>query len=292
MGRRLLWVAVLAAAACEFGVSKDERPRGPPVMLSFEVVDQTGAPVATMGAQPGVHTPVSPRVSLVARFDRLLDGAAIEDTSGMTPVGRDVATVTWTGGRPPAGSIATQVTYVPNGDAKFHLIYPPGPQLLISAAPTLPSGAQIDVILDRARLRSKDGEGPLRSAEGVADHLTFLTLPFSASVTPAPGEMAGMPAPSAMLGATEPITVRFSNLPAAEAPRWFTVTLTDPGGGPTPAALAVTPDPADPMTFALSSPAGAWPAGATVELSIDPTTSDLFGAPITGATTARFVVAP
>ena len=54
---------------------------GPPVILSFGLVDATGSPVE-LTSEAGVVA-ASPLVHFVATFDRLLDAASLEDEAGV-----------------------------------------------------------------------------------------------------------------------------------------------------------------------------------------------------------------
>jgi hypothetical protein len=291
----ILWLgSLLTVPACH----EIEGPKpGAPVMSAFDVVDPTGMPVV-LTADGGAAL-VSPRVQFVARFDRLLDGDLLEDVSDAGVTGKaGVAVISGgVGGASPQAS----VVYIPNGDADFKLLFAPGPQLVITPVPTLPSGSTVTITLDKARFRSKGGQGPYQPAAGVADVLTFTTEPFAASISA--GDAAAATPPSADAGAdagaaaslmpSAPITVAFSNLPQDGVASHITVLVIDATGQPVPdAAAAAMPSEMDPALWVVAPKAAGWPAGAAVTITVDAATKDALGMPIAAAAVAAFTVAP
>lgn len=281
-GTQVVTLALCAAiAACQ----KIEEPKpGAPVLVAFDVIDPSGAvmPLVADGGQ----VLVPPRAHVLARFDRLLDGARLESVTDAGVTGKPGVAIITATGQPQAA-----ISYIPNGDANFGLLFPPGPQLIVTPIPTFPAGTTITVTLDKTLIVSKRGEGPYQPAPGVADGLTFTTAPFAAAITAgdgAPGD-GGLP----QLAANAPVTIVFNNLPEAAIASRFMVVVTDATGQPL--ANAAAPPAAsemDPATWVVLPTGGAWPAGARVSVSVDAAAQDALGMPITAAATNTFAVSP
>lgn len=280
----LLWLSALAPAGC----NDIEGPKpGAPVLAAFDVVDPAGMPVALTG--DGAAALVSPRSHFALRFDRLLDGDLLEPTGDGGVMGAaGVAIIT------APGSPRASVVYVPNGDSDFKLLFAPGPQLLITPIPTLPSGSTVTVALDKSKFRGKDGLGPYVVAPGISDGVSFATAPFAASISA--GETGGAAdAGPAGLAALAAVTVVFNNLPQEGVAAHITVQVSPAGGGPsamTDAAAAPAPSEMDPAIWTVSPKAARWPAGATVTVTVDATAKDALGMPIAAPAMAVFTVLP
>lgn len=281
------FVSAVAVAAAMLtvggGCSRDETVATfAPVLLSFAAIDPTGTPIST--SADGGRVPISPRVTFVARFDRLLDGDELEtvDDAGVATGLPGVVAIS------PAGPSA-QVSYVPNGDATWNLVFPPGPALTISPSPTLPSAATVTLTLDHSKLRSKAGE-PFSVAGDASDTISFDTLPFTATFGPSAIETdGGAPA----LPRTTPITIVFSNLTAGDVVAHIHVAVIDGAGAAiTGGALDPIAGMDDPATFIVAPQGGSWPAGATVSVDLDVGAKDALGVPLATAQNATFTVEP
>ncbi|HEY0713585.1 MAG TPA: hypothetical protein VGF45_12980, partial [Polyangia bacterium] len=276
------------AAGCE----KTEGPRpGAPVLVSLDVFDASGMPVALTADGGPVLVP--PRSHVVALFDRLLDGSRLESVTDAGTSGKPgVVALAATGG---AAQPQASLVYVPNGDTKFRLLFAPGPQLVVTPVPTLPAGASISLTLDKTQLVSKRGEGPCTTAPGVPDVLTFTTAPFAAVIEPGPPPPMSMPAPGSPLplAANAPLTIVFNNLPEAAIADRIVVTVTDSAGQTlVDGAAPAVPSEMDPATLLVLPKTGAWPAGARVAVTVNATAKDALGMPIAAAAVETFVVGP
>jgi hypothetical protein len=325
MPRALVGV-ILLGAGCE---PKSSVKTGAPELTSFQVIDpSTGGPIELTGDAAVASVP--PRVRLLAVFDRILDGPAIELVSDGGVSGRPgVATISATPMSPTA-----DVVYFPNG-AKESLIYPLlgvplGPSLTINPNPTLPAGATITVTLDKTKVRSKagepfTGEGPLK--DGV---LTFQTDPLAAAFAiperPDPGTDAGtdddaaidagLPvadvdadldallaeagAPADDGGAPEPPTGPSPTTADAHVNVSFNnlmaettaamITVSRNGTALPAAEYTVTPDMMDPTVFVVA-PATTWTAGATFTVTVAAEAADVMGSTLGSAASASFIPA-
>jgi hypothetical protein len=289
-----LLAVVLWAGGTACG-EKDPTKTGAPVLQSFTVVDHTGSPVM-VGGDGGMAT-ISPRVHFVLRFDRLLDGARLEDVSGSAPVGNPGVVSLIAPGMP-----QTQASYVPNGDGAFALLFPSGPQVMVTPAPTLPSGATVTATIDKTKIFAKDGAGPFISAPGVAETISFATLPFSADIAvagappyepdPSAPDAGGPDAGVAIIAADAVVNVVFSNIPQAEIKSHIRVIVTDAAG-----ALVLPESPAqaseeDPVLFAIAPPEAGWPRGGAITVIVDAGAADALGVPIPAEARAYFSVEP
>jgi hypothetical protein len=252
-------------------------------MVSLDVIDATGMPVAL--SADGGPVVVSPRVHVVALFDRLLDGDRLESVTdaGISGIAGIVAL---TGPGQPQASIA----YIPNGDTTFKLLFAPGPQLVVTPVPTLPAGANITLTFDKSRLVSKRGEGPCTTAAGVPDVLTFTTAPFGATISAgAPAPVPGSPLP--LVAPAAPILVVFNNLPEAAIADHIVVEVNDGAGQKlVDVAAPAVPSAMDPATMVVSPKAGVWPDGARVTVTVNAAAKDAVGMPLAAAAMGIFVV--
>lgn len=291
-----LWMGI-AATGCT--PSNKVKP-GQPELVSFGVVGPAG-PVELTG-----DTPVPPLATFFAVFDRLLDASAIEtiDDAGITP-NAGVAIIETEG-----MSVDSSVLYVPNGDAKFTLIYPPGPSITITPVNGLPSASMVTVSLSPDHVRSHDQTQPFKAAEDVPETLSFTTEPLMVTIeVPAPepvdsgmeadggdadGGVDGGMAPT-VTPAVDPdyvVNVAFNNQTADETEAAIAVTATV---GATPVAnLGATVARAmdSQSAWTVSPPATGWPAGATVTVTVGAAAADKFGKTLGTAATATLTVKP
>ncbi len=293
-----LWLG--AATGCT--PSNKVKP-GQPVMLSFGVVDPTGVPVE-LETEAG-PTLVPPLSTFHAVFDRLLDPTVIEELTDGGPVGAaGVGVIDWAG-RP----VANSGKYTPNGDAKFTLIYAPGPSVDVLPDEGLPSDAMLTVSLNPEHVRSHDQKEAFKADDGVVDTLTFTTEPLAVAIAvPAPeapdggvDEDAGMDVDGGAAPGVAPpvesdfaVAITFNNQTAAATVDAIKVAATV-GGAPValPAAeVQATQDPANAALWTVSPPTGGWPAGAVVTVTVDTTAADKFEKTLGAAVTATFTVKP
>lgn len=316
--RALLAAGGLAAGFALPGCDPDNNVApGAPQLVSFGAVDSTGAAL-DLGAPDGGVPVVTPLAHFVAVFDRLLDPTPLASITDAGVTGKPGAVLV----EAPGFVIPADITYVPNSDEIYTLIFPPGPQVIAQPTPSLPSGAQITVRLQSGLLLSKDGRLGAVARPGVADTLRFATTPFDVTLAvPAPdldggvaetadagsaedgGDMttdAAAPetdagVPSGPLGRADSafvVKATFTNYPGADIAAHAHVVITDASGAPVPTpALAVAADPADATTLTIAPAMGAaWPPGATVTVTIDATAADGFGVALGRAVAASFVV--
>ena len=212
-------------------------------------------------------------MAVIAVFDRLLDTAPFEmgDASGLT----DVVTADAT----PATDLLTDYSATGARDGFIFNLFGPaffgnfrgnGPSLFSAPQPEFPSGATVTISLDAQKVRAKDGTTPF-TGDGLlqAGQLVFTMAPFAASVT-APADAAMDPA----------VTVAFTN-------------FADPTGHITATAngttVAVDIESGDGgATFTVKPKAGTWPAGATIVVTVDATTTNLIGQMVAAAASATF----
>ncbi len=275
VGRLVAAAAALAAVGCD---PDQGPPAGAPVLLGVDVVDATGAPVMM---DPAAPMPMSARVHFVFRFDRLLDPELIEEIVDGKPVGSGEVAKIEAPGEPDA-----QVTYIPNGDAKHKLLFASGPALVVTPSPTLPSGADIKVSLNKDHVQSRGGSAFVAAA-GVSDQLSFPTEPFAASIV-ATGATTGQP-----IEKKTSLSVTFNNLPAEDIIDRVLVQVFDAAGQPLPEVQTdVTADAMDPTRLVIAPSSGSWPAGAKVTVTVDGKASDALGMQMSERTEQSFEVGP
>jgi len=215
---------------------------------------------ATMGAWN--CDPFANVTAVIAVFDRLLDTAPFEP--GDAPV-TGVMTTSATGGSP---AVPIGADYSSTGDATgliFNLFGPAffgnfradGPSLFGVADPEFPSGAVVMVSLQADKVHAKDGKTPYTgSGQLLGGTLVFTMAPFAAALAP----------PDAMAMDPTAVTISFTNM----APNPMAhVTATANGA---PITVVVMGDAGS--TFTVT---GAWPAGATIVVTVDATTPNLLG---------------
>jgi hypothetical protein len=270
---------LLNAGGCD--PSHDVKP-GPPELQSFSVIDNATGSELDIGGDAGLIA-VPGFVHLTALFDRLLDPTTVTSLDGGVDFGADVDTIAVTPALPAGVSVTYTSIYTPNGGPKTiapavpdggpaipgGLYYGPGPSITTTADPTFPSGATITATLDKSKVRSKKGEPFAGDAQ-----ITFQTLPFAASIAvpmgdadPDAGADAGAPLVKPEMQA---VTIAFTNLPGAKIADHITVTA----GGVAFADVTV----ATAQTSVTITPNTAWPAGSTIEVTVDATAADALGA--------------
>lgn len=261
-------------------------PPGPPVLLSFSVIDNaTGAPLDL--TSDGAVIQVSGFVHLNAIFDRLLDPISVTALDGGVDNGTDVVSGSYAPALPVGSSVTLTSIYTPNGDPVQHLVFSAGPSITTMASPTFPSNSTVTVQLDKTRIRSKKGDPFTGDGNLASGQLVFHTLPFDASITvpmadpdPDAGADAGTPPVAPMMQAA---TIGFTNVPGSDIATHVTVTangtaftdvvITTGGSGAT--AVDVAPN-------------TTWPPNATIVITVDATATDAVGVAIDAAASASF----
>jgi hypothetical protein len=215
--------------------------------------------------------------AVIAVFDRLLDTAPFEP--GTAPVA-GVMTTSATGGSPTADVLADySSTGNPNG-LVFNLYGPffgnfrgDGPSLFGVPQPEFPSGATVMVSLQADKVHAKDGKIPYEgSGQLLGGTLVFTTAPFAAVL--APPDMMAMD-PTA-------VTITFTNMVANPKAH---VSATANGA---PIAVEVAGDDGASSYPVTPAAGGNWPAGATIVVTVDATTTNLLGQTIAAAATVTF----
>jgi antitoxin (DNA-binding transcriptional repressor) of toxin-antitoxin stability system len=257
------WIVPLVVLV---GCGSDANPP-PPQLVSF-LVQVPGEPdVDLLAPADGGVPAVSGAASFKLVFNQLLDGDKIEDATGaMVTPKTDVGSIVWTGAPAGAPAITAATTYDPSGAAGINQ---PAPKVFITPSPGLPSGAQLQVKLDRSKVVGKKGApfvGP--------DTQMVTTQPFSASAS----VMAGQVVPGDVQ-----LQVTFTNVPAMNAGEHIVLT-----SGGMPVMTLVTPDPADPRKLTVAPTT--WTTGASYTLTVDKDVADLFGVKAAEALSVSFSV--
>jgi hypothetical protein len=217
--------------------------------------------------------PLTNVAGVIAVFDRLLDTAPLDpgDAAGVT----GLMTVDAAG----APDIMISSDYSSSGNAKG-LVFPlfgaayfgnfraNGPSLFGAPDPEFPSGATIMLSLNGEKVRAKDGKTAfIGNGLLLGGTLVFTTAPFSASLSK----------PDATAMDPNAVTLAFTNF--APDP---TAHLTAKANGTVIMITAASSDGGS--TWSITPMAGgAWPAGATIEISLDATTPNLLGQTIAAA---------
>ena len=306
--RCLLAVAPLWAAACE---PSNRVPAGPPKLVEVLALDpMTVNPDASGAATVQDGTAVYPVTPITLIFDRLLDPDAIEtvvpdpvtgmDTFkvnlGIATIQSPVATVAQDG-------MAFTVDYTPNGDSKFALVFSKGPALMLNVLNGLPAASLVTVFLDPNKVRSRDqmhpfvvatdgltAPAPTPTAAGVAA-ATFQTEPVTATITlPPPPDPMAEPLPPPTAAPDYVVPVVFNVVPPMDADTHIQVTGTSSGVPIAALGATVAADPTNRLGFTVSPPAGGWPVGAVVTVTVDATFADPYGVALGTPATASFTV--
>jgi hypothetical protein len=256
------WISLAVLVGC----GSDANPP-PPELVSFLVQVPGETDLDLLAPPDGGVTAVSGIASFRAVFSQLLDGDKIEDATGpMLKPRTDVASIVWTGAPAGAPAITAATTYDPAGGAGINQ---PRPKIFITASPGLPSGAQLQVKLDRSKVVGKKGApfvGP--------DTQMVATQPFSASAS----VMAGQVVPGDVQ-----LQVTFTNVPAMNVGQHIQLT-----SGGMPVMAQVMPDAMDPRKVTVAPMA--WTPGASYTLTVDKDAADLFGVKVTEALLVTFSI--
>jgi hypothetical protein len=166
------------------------------------------------------------------------------------------------------------------------LVYSPGPSIATTAMPTFPSGSTITATMSKTKVRSKKGEPFTGEGDLANGKLMFQTLPFSVAIgvpmgdaNPDAGADAGPPPVSPMMQA---VALAFTNLPDANIQDAVTITVN--GTAYTDFAVAPEMNP----TILDVTPATAWPANATIVVTVSAAAADALGASIDAAASGTF----
>ena len=254
----------------------------PPDTLCRQVEDMNWCTCVADGQDPSVGKwncdKFTNVVAVIAVFDRLLDTTPLDP--GDASAVEDVMQTSVSSGAP---SFTLLTDYSATGAANgliFNLFGPAffgnfrgdGPSLFSMPQPGFPSGATITVTLNGDKVRAKDGH-TLFSGSGqlLGGTLVFTTAPFSAALSE----------PDAMAMDPNAVTLAFTN----SADPMGHVTATSNGA---PIAIDVT-DTGDGATFTITPMGGgAWPAGATIVITVDGTTQNALGQTIDMPATLTF----
>ncbi len=262
---RLLLAAGLTAAC-----SSNGEPHGSPVLLSVQWIGGGGkTQVWTATETAPVQAPAAGQeVDFV--FDRLLDGARIEDVVTQNGVETTVpkATPPITAAWPDAATLMSTPPFSDQVRYNSEPYYGPTTSyvLLRPAVVGFPSTDTITFSLDQTKLTSAYGEQMIGPSE-----ITVVTGPFSASFRLPTGADGSASVPTKYA-----LPVNFSNRVAGTASVEPYVQV-EANGLPVPVVL--TADASDPTVVYLS-PAGClggWPVGVTIDVTIAAGVPDAFG---------------
>jgi hypothetical protein len=220
--------------------------------------------------------PFNAVTAVIAVFDRLLDTKPFDD-AGAGPL--DDAFIT---------QPAVMTDYSATGDPMgliFNLYGPffgnfrgDGPSLLAVPQPIFSSGSTVTLMLNGDKVRAKDGHTPFNGMGLLTGGLLVFTMsPFSAAVVP----------PDVMGADPTTVIVAFTNLVDPETiDTHIHVTV----NGVATAIVATQMDAG--ATFGVTPAMGdAWPAGATVVVSVDGAVTNLLGQPVAAAVSETFTAA-
>jgi hypothetical protein len=274
----LLLAAALVAAAC----SGNSEPHGSPVLLGvYWIAGNQSTPVWTM-VKPTQGPPVAGNAQEVDFvFDRLLDGARIEDDATVDGVPTTIPkamppiTVGW-------ADSATAMSTPPFADQVRYNSEPlyGGTTAFVLLQPTVvgfPSADTVVFTLDKTGLTSAYGDQMTGPAQ-----ISVATAPLSASFLFPTGTDGGAAIPS-----NYQLPIVFSNRVGGAAAVSPFVQVTARGAA-LPIALAA--DASDPTVVYLS-PAGClagWPSGVTIDVSVGVGVTDAFGVVLAKPATTSF----
>jgi hypothetical protein len=283
----LLVGAVLGAASCS---SSSDPPRGAPV-LTRVYLTAAGArytiwssPDAPDPAQVATVPALGYEVDFV--FNRRLDGNRIEDTVNDGGVSveqpKAVPPITVAGFDPQAESPAFVLNVLYNsagifGDGTSYVLAKP-------RVPGFPSATALTFQIDRSNITSPYGE-PL----AMPDTVPITTQPFSVAIG-VPSGADGGSGPPVEAGNFQ-VPLHFSNLPAASA-RLLPFVHARVGGGDLPVSLLVDAVDGSLLRMVPGGDLAAWPAGSTIDVTIDQGLPDAFGIGLAAATNATFATLP
>ena len=158
-----------------------------------------------------------------------------------------------------------------------------GPSLFSAPQPEFPSGTTVTVSLQADKVRAKDGTTPF-TGNGLLQGgtLVFTMAPFSAVVLPATPLMPAT-ADAPEMPAT-PAMVAFTNFADRRSRRHDHRHRQRRGGR----RSSSRPSTAAPTFSVKPMGGGAWPAGATVVITVDAATTNLLDQPIDAAASVTF----
>lgn len=257
---------VLVLGSC--GDDGDEG--APPELRKLLVLSPDHSQTDLLADPSAAMMPVSPLSELRVVFDKLLDGRKIEEVGGSQITPRtDVASLRWLGAPTGAPGIMALTTYSPGGFIGFG----PGPWVRIVARPGLPSGATIELNLDREKITDKAGQ----PFAGVDTH-QLRTAPFAAMLNVAMDDKVGQ---------DQELLLTLSNQPGMTFGQNVTVTANG-----APVMAEVKPSPASPIELQVLPGGTAWAGGGTFTVTVGPEATDLFGVKIAEPLMVSFQVTP
>jgi hypothetical protein len=170
----------------------------------------------------------------------------------------------------PAGAqaITAATSYDPSGAAS---VTQPAPKIIITPSPGLPSGATLQVKLDRTKVTGKKGLQFTGS-----DTQMVTTLPFAASASLMAGDV---------ITADVAVQVVFTNAPGMTVADHIQLT-----SGGMPVMIDVKPDASGDPRKVTVAPKTMWLPGTTYTLSVDKDTADLFGVKVAEAVMVTFTI--
>jgi hypothetical protein len=261
--------SILLLVALAGGCGSDTKDPGPPQLTKFLVVVPNEMDVDLLAPPDGGVPSVSGAASFKVVFNQLLDGDKIETVAaGQVMPKTDVASIVWTNAPAGAPAIVASTSYDPSGAASVTV---PAPKLLIAPSPGLPSGAILQVKLDRAKVTGKKG-----AAFVGADVQMVTTAPFAASASVVADDV---------VGADLQLGVTFSNVPAMTVSQQITLT-----SGGMPVTVTVTPDAADPRKVAVAPMSMTWVPGQSYTLTVAQDAADLFGVKLAAPLVVKFSI--
>jgi hypothetical protein len=245
------------------------------------VTDMADPPVSTWDCPPLANV-----TTVIAIFDRLLDTEPLMNPDPSMP-GAEVGLVDFADVSAGAGAPAFEtITDYSSSGTPMGLVTVlgglffgnhrlAGPSLVTAANPAFPSGTSVTVRLDGAKVRAKDGRTPFTGSGLLQDgEVSFTTAAFAASITvPDPTMLAMMPDVTIAFTAAVPDTiVDHVHVTSNGAP--FTAVDIVPHG-----------------TTVTVTPTTAWPAGATIVVSVDATAENVLHQTISSAASEMFMTA-
>jgi hypothetical protein len=259
--------SILLLVALAGGCGSDSKNTGSPQLTKFLVVVPNEMDVDLLAPPDGGLAAVSGAASFKVVFNQLLDGDKIETVAaGQVMPKTDVASIVWMNAPAGAPAIVAATTYDPSGAASVTV---PAPKILIAPSPGLPSGATLQVKLDRTKVTGKNG-----AAFMGADVQMVTTAPFAASASVVADDVVG---PDLQLAVT------FTNAPAMAVSQQITLTA-----GGMPVMVTVTPDGADPRKVAVAPMT--WVPGQSYTLTVAQDAADLFGVKLAAPLVVKFSI--
>jgi len=264
---RVLVVAVLAG-----GCGSDSKDPGPPQLTSYLVVVPGEMDLDLLAPPDGGVTAISGVATFKLVFNQLLDGAKVETVTPGKPAAprKDVASIVWMNAPMGAQTLMAATSYDPSGATGVNM---PAPKLFITPDMGLPSGATLQVKLDRTKVTGKKG-----AAFVGADIQMVTTQPFGATASVVDGDV---------VGADLQLGVTFTNAPAESVKSGTGVTL---AAGATPVMITVMGDPTDPRKINLAPKEGGWSVGQSYTLTIGADVADLFNIKLGQAVVVKFTI--